>query len=290
MLRRGGGEMGSLGIGGAEIGLGDRRRTAATGLADSWAAIAFRRKAGIAAALVPGLKRVAQDECRAFGPGAGQRRGNGLEEEAKRQQNGQKAARLGIPCHQAHRSHASFLRPKAGRRHCDSPARGAAGIRSYAILCYGAVMIHAAIRSVLLAGVALLALPAAAAPLPGPVPATLVRVVDGDTIRIEALVWIDLRVEVLVRIRGIDAPELNASCAEERALAVAATEALAQIAADGPFRLIEIDDDKYFGRVVADVVTASGLSVGEWMLGTGLVRPYDGGARLPWCPQLIGAL
>lgn len=151
-------------------------------------------------------------------------------------------------------------------------------------------MVRVAIRSLLLAGSTLVAMPAAAEPLPGPVPATLVRVVDGDTIRIEALVWIDLRVEVLVRIRGIDAPELNASCPEERALALAATEAMAEIALDGPFKLIEIDDDKYFGRVVADVVTASGLSVGDWMLGTGLVRPYDGGARLPWCPQLIGAL
>ncbi|MGV8838887.1 MAG: thermonuclease family protein [Bauldia sp.] len=151
-------------------------------------------------------------------------------------------------------------------------------------------MAPAAIRPVLLVAAALAALPASAEPLPGPVPATLVRVVDGDTIRIEALVWIDLRVEVLVRIGGIDAPELNGQCPEERAQAVAATEALAAIAADGPFRLHRIDDDKYFGRVVADVETASGVSLAAWMLATGLVRPYDGGARQPWCPQLIGAL
>lgn len=151
-------------------------------------------------------------------------------------------------------------------------------------------MTFAAIRSALVAAAVLAALPVAAEPLPGPVPATLIRVVDGDTIRIEALVWIDLRVEVLVRLRGIDAPELNGQCPEERAQAVAATEALAAIAADGPFKLIEIDDDKYFGRVVADVVTASGVSLADWMLTSGLVRPYDGGARLPWCPQLVGAL
>ena len=70
-------------------------------------------------------------------------------------------------------------------------------------------------------------------------------------------------------------------CDESIDADLAATETMAEIALDGPFKLIEIDDDKYFGRVVADVVTASGLSVGDWMLGTGLVRPYDGGARLP---------
>lgn len=151
-------------------------------------------------------------------------------------------------------------------------------------------MFRSPIRLAALACTALVASPVAGEPLPGPVPAVLVRVVDGDTIRIEALVWIDLRVEVLVRIRGIDAPELNGTCPEERAQAEAATAALATAAADGPFRLLEIDDDKYFGRVVADVETASGVSLAAWMLATGLVRPYDGGARQPWCPQLVGAL
>ncbi len=127
-------------------------------------------------------------------------------------------------------------------------------------------------------------------PLPGPVPAELQRVVDGDTVRVEATIWIDLRLDILVRIRGIDAPELNGDCPEERAGAEAATTALAAALGQGPLRLTSIEDDKYFGRVVADIVTGTGVSITEAMLATGLVRPYDGGTRQPWCPAVVAVV
>ena len=55
----------------------------------------------------------------------------------------------------------------------------------------------------------------------------------------------------------------------------------------GPLTLTMIEDDKYFGRVVADVVNEAGVSLAAVLLATGLVRPYDGGARLPWCPAVV---
>ena len=73
-----------------------------------------------------------------------------------------------------------------------------------------------------------------AEPLPGPVPAEIVRVVDGDTVRVRAKVWLDLHLDVLVRIRGIDAPELNGDCPEEREGAAAATAALTAGARERP--------------------------------------------------------
>jgi endonuclease YncB( thermonuclease family) len=123
-------------------------------------------------------------------------------------------------------------------------------------------------------------------PLPGPVPAEIVRVVDGDTVRVRATIWLDLTLEILVRIRGIDAPELHGNCPEERERAAAATAALATALGDGPLRLVAIDDDKYFGRVVADVLNEAGIPISAAMLATGLVRTYSGGARLPWCPAV----
>ena len=129
--------------------------------------------------------------------------------------------------------------------------------------------------------------PAWADTLPGPVPAEIVRVIDGDTVRVRATIWIDLRLDVLVRIRGIDAPELNGECREEREGAAAATAALAEILGAGPLKLTEIEEDKYFGRVVADIATGDVISVAAAMLETGLVRPYDGGTRLPWCPAAV---
>ena len=123
--------------------------------------------------------------------------------------------------------------------------------------------------------------------LPGPVPAEIVRVVDGDTVRVRAKIWLDLHLDVLVRIRGIDAPELNGDCPEERDGGAAATAALTAALGSGPLKLTVIEDDKYFGRVVADVLNEAGVSIAAAMLATGLVRPYDGGARQPWCPAVL---
>ena len=123
--------------------------------------------------------------------------------------------------------------------------------------------------------------------LPGPVPAEIVRVVDGDTVRVRAKIWLDLHLDVLVRIRGIDAPELNGDCPEEREGAAAATAALTAALGNGPLKLTAIEDDKYFGRVVADVLNEAGVAIAAAMLATGLVRPYDGGTRQPWCPAVL---
>jgi endonuclease YncB( thermonuclease family) len=120
-------------------------------------------------------------------------------------------------------------------------------------------------------------------PLPGPVVAVVTEVVDGDTVRVMAQVWLDQNIEVLVRIRGIDAPERYGGCTAEREAAAEAREALASALGDRVVALSAIEGDKYFGRVVAEVVTAGGVSLGEHMLGSGWARAYDGGARQPWC-------
>jgi hypothetical protein len=50
-------------------------------------------------------------------------------------------------------------------------------------------------------------------------------------------------------------------------------------------RLSNVANDKYGGRVDADVATASGTDVAMAMIATGLAHPYDGkGARADWCP------
>jgi len=47
--------------------------------------------------------------------------------------------------------------------------------------------------------------------------------------------------------------------------------------------LTNIADDKYAGRVDADVVTIKGISVRDHMLASELAEPYDGGKRREWC-------
>lgn len=131
---------------------------------------------------------------------------------------------------------------------------------------------------------AVLALAAALAPdatraeevLPGPVPATLLRVIDGDTLLVRARVWLDLEVVARVRLRGVNAPELRAQDGEERARAAAARAFVAGLAEGASLTLTEIGKDKYGGRVVARVAV-DGADLGSALLASGHARPI--GAR-----------
>src|SRR5690606_10793304 len=69
--------------------------------------------------------------------------------------------------------------------------------------------------------------------LAGPVPAEVLRVVDGDTIEVRAHVWLGHEVTTLVRIAGIDTPELRGKCAAERTAARRAADGLAALLANG---------------------------------------------------------
>jgi endonuclease YncB( thermonuclease family) len=115
----------------------------------------------------------------------------------------------------------------------------------------------------------------------GPVEADLVAVIDGDTVMVNARPWPQQTISVLVRIRGIDTPELHAKCDSARQLALAAKDVLAEAlaAGDGKLTLSDISGDKYFGRVVADVAFANGHDAASVMLAAGLARPYDGGKK-----------
>ncbi len=56
----------------------------------------------------------------------------------------------------------------------------------------------------------------------GPVSASVLRVIDGDTITVRARIWIGQSVETRVRIAGVDTPELRGDCALDIELATAA--------------------------------------------------------------------
>jgi micrococcal nuclease len=128
--------------------------------------------------------------------------------------------------------------------------------------------------------------PASAAKLfRGPVEATVLDVLDGDTFLAEALVWPGHTVRVNIRIRGIDAPEMKARCGAERAAARKAREALDALLQERKVAISNISGAKYYGRVLADVTTAGGQAVAPFLLGENLVRPYEGGRREPWCGQ-----
>ncbi|WP_029010504.1 thermonuclease family protein [Azospirillum halopraeferens] len=120
-------------------------------------------------------------------------------------------------------------------------------------------------------------------PLPGPIAADVLEVVDGDTLAVRATIWLGQRVETRVRIDGIDTPELRGRCAEEKRLAQSARTLLGQLVDGRPVQLLQIRNDKFGGRVRARVVTAAGTDVASALIDAGLARPYAGEQRRPWC-------
>ena len=114
----------------------------------------------------------------------------------------------------------------------------------------------------------------------GPVAAEILRVIDGDTLLVEAQPWPQQKMEVYVRIRGIDAPELKSKCERLREAGIDAQRALEALTAQSrKIQLTHISGDKYFGRIVADVVLSDGRSAGGDLLLAGLVQSYDGGRK-----------
>jgi micrococcal nuclease len=111
----------------------------------------------------------------------------------------------------------------------------------------------------------------------------VIRTIDGDTF--EALVHLEQGRDLMtrVRLRGIDAPELKASCREELEKAEAATDALRQLLSQGGVAIYNIGPDKYQGRVVADVATRRTDNVSAALLAAGHARSYNGGHRSGWC-------
>lgn len=118
----------------------------------------------------------------------------------------------------------------------------------------------------------------------GPVDAEVLHVIDGDTLALRVHIWIGQTVDMNVRIAGIDAPELHGKCASERERAEAARDFLKELVSGQRLQLEDVRNDKYGGRVIAEVRDMKGDDVGKVLLARGLARVYEGGRRGSWCP------
>ena len=137
--------------------------------------------------------------------------------------------------------------------------------------------------AVLLAGAAAVLADGAREAIAGPIAAEVVDVVDGDTLRVRARIWLGQEVTTLVRLDGVDAPELAASCDSGRRLARRAREFVRARIGGGRVALTDIQFGKYAGRVVARVASADDEDLAGALIGAGLGRPYAGGSRASWC-------
>ena len=121
----------------------------------------------------------------------------------------------------------------------------------------------------------------AAETIAGPVAAEVIRVVDGDTVKVRAQVWLDQELEVSVRISGIDAPELfRPKCPVEKEKARASKQFAESFFGDGRAVLREVRYGKYAGRVVARIENDQGQDLAASLIDEDLA---ESGPRGNWC-------
>ena len=114
----------------------------------------------------------------------------------------------------------------------------------------------------------------------------VVRVVDGDTVKVDASADLPPELASLsIRLRGVDTPEKGgrAKCETEREAGRAAT-AFTE-AAVGKAKTAVVRDPawgKWGGRVVAGLIL-DGKPLSSTLIEAGHGRAYDGGRRKAWC-------
>ena len=118
--------------------------------------------------------------------------------------------------------------------------------------------------------------------------ARVMRVIDGDTFKVEATVWPGIVARSSVRVRGVDAPEIRrAKCGEpEYRRALAARDFVWSVIGGKDVWLVNVDHDTYPGRVVAAVRLPGGRDLATLLLSAGHAWPwpYDGKKkRKKWC-------
>jgi len=122
--------------------------------------------------------------------------------------------------------------------------------------------------------------------IPGPIPATVLRIIDGDTIIVRARIWLGQDLDTQVRFDGVDVPELKGRCPYENRLALKARAFVQTRTAEGKVVLHDIHYGKYAGRVVARVQMPGGGDLLDAFLRAGLGRGYQGRQRESWCQAL----
>ena len=116
------------------------------------------------------------------------------------------------------------------------------------------------------------------------VPAVVDYVLDGDTFAAAVNIAPDIAITVRVRLINVDTPEIKGECASEIFLANQAKQITSDLLPKGTtVELNNIEDDKYLGRVDANVILPDGRDLGEVLIQKAVARKYSGGRRQPWC-------
>lgn len=97
--------------------------------------------------------------------------------------------------------------------------------------------------------------------------ATLVRAIDGDTAVLDIDLGLHVHTTRIVRLLGIDAPEILGTSKEK---GEASKYALASLLSHGPLRITtHLDKNDKYGRVLGEIETVEGVDVADAMVDGG---------------------
>jgi len=113
----------------------------------------------------------------------------------------------------------------------------------------------------------------------------ILRVIDGDTIKIEAK-WLPdpLPKQISVRLNNIDTPEKGArsQCESEQILSAKATEFTKTKVKESKKQEVIIYKFEKYGRLLADIVLDD-KNLSKMLIDSKMARPYYGGTKQSWC-------
>ena len=116
-------------------------------------------------------------------------------------------------------------------------------------------------------------------------PVRVAYIVDGDTFVGDVLLADKTEVmSVKVRLRNVDTPELHGNCESEIKRANYAKQRLGELIPVGAtVEIKNVKNDKYAGRIDANVYDSANRDVGRVLIKEKVGRSYSGGKRKPWC-------
>ena len=116
-------------------------------------------------------------------------------------------------------------------------------------------------------------------------PVRVTYIIDGDTFVGDILLADKTEVmSVKVRLRNVDTPELHGACESEIRRAEYAKQRLGELIPVGStVEIKNVKNDKYAGRIDANVYDSANRDVGQVLVKEKVGRAYNGGKRRSWC-------
>ncbi len=116
-------------------------------------------------------------------------------------------------------------------------------------------------------------------------PVVVKYIVDGDTFIGDVLMADNIEVmSVSIRLINVDTPEIHGACDDEIRRAEYAKQRLEELIPIGStVEIKNIKNDKYPGRIDANVYDGAGRDVGQVLVREKVGREYSGGKRQSWC-------